>query len=152
MNSNGKRKDAEPFHWTLLVLDQKARDWLHYNSSRPTSAKTVDHYFEDVRIMKQYVENYNYVNVEETRPYGAPLLSVEDAPQQKMGSVDCGVIICYLMKQITQKQVIASKLPQSIVDSLRAEIVSKFMNDPHRSWSIQNFHARQQAANDDFEQ
>eukprot|EP00268_Persea_americana_P054193 TRINITY_DN6185_c0_g1_i1.p1 TRINITY_DN6185_c0_g1~~TRINITY_DN6185_c0_g1_i1.p1 ORF type:complete len:111 (-),score=15.19 TRINITY_DN6185_c0_g1_i1:452-784(-) len=86
MNSNGKRKDAEPFHWTLLVLDQKARDWLHYNSSRPTSAKTVDHYFEDVRIMKQYVENYNYVNVEETRPYGAPLLSVEDAPQQKMGS------------------------------------------------------------------
>ena len=67
-------------------------------------------------------------------------------------SVDCGVIVCYLMKQITQKQVIASKLPQSIVDSLRAEIVSRFMNDPHRSRSIQNFHAWQQAANDDYEQ
>lgn len=26
MNSNGKRKDAEPFHWTLLVLDQKEGD------------------------------------------------------------------------------------------------------------------------------
>ena len=27
MNSNGKRKDAEPIHWTLLVLDQKEGDW-----------------------------------------------------------------------------------------------------------------------------
>eukprot|EP00268_Persea_americana_P054200 TRINITY_DN6185_c0_g2_i5.p2 TRINITY_DN6185_c0_g2~~TRINITY_DN6185_c0_g2_i5.p2 ORF type:complete len:156 (-),score=21.68 TRINITY_DN6185_c0_g2_i5:633-1100(-) len=26
MNSNGKRKDVEPFQWTLLVLDQKEGD------------------------------------------------------------------------------------------------------------------------------
>ena len=37
-------------------------------------------------MQKQYVENYNYVNVEEAQPYGAPLLSMKDAPQQKMGS------------------------------------------------------------------
>ncbi|KAJ8633213.1 hypothetical protein MRB53_026549 [Persea americana] len=94
----------------------------------------------------------NYKLLIHTQPYGATLLSVEDAPQQKMSSVDCGVIVCYLMKQITHKQVIALKLLQSVVDSLRAKIVSRFLNDPLRSWSIQNFHARQQAANDDFEQ
>ncbi|KAJ8630227.1 hypothetical protein MRB53_023550 [Persea americana] len=66
--------------------------------------------------------------------------------------VDCGVIVCYLMKQLTHKQVIASKLPQSVVDAFRAEIVSKFLNDTRRSWSIENFHAGQQIANDDFEQ
>ena len=51
MNSNGKRKDTEPFHRTLLVLDQKEGDWLHYNSLRPRLAKTVDHYFDDARIL-----------------------------------------------------------------------------------------------------
>lgn len=51
MNSNGKRKNAEPFHWTLLVLDKKEGDWLHYNSFRPRLAETVDHYFEDARIL-----------------------------------------------------------------------------------------------------
>ena len=56
------------------------------------------------------------------------------------------------MKQLTHKQVIDSKLPQSVVDGLRAEIVSKFLNDKHWSWSIENFHARQESANDDFEQ
>ena len=34
-------------------------------------------------------------------------------------SVDSGVIVCYHMKQITHKKVIALKLPQSTVDSLR---------------------------------
>ncbi|KAJ8621656.1 hypothetical protein MRB53_030185 [Persea americana] len=67
-------------------------------------------------------------------------------------AVDCEVVICYCMKQLTHKQVIASNLPWSVVDGLRAEIVNKFLNDTHRSWTIENFHVRQQSANDDFEQ
>ena len=34
---------------------------------------------------KKYVENYNYVNIEDTQPYNEPLLSMEGAPQQKQG-------------------------------------------------------------------
>ena len=67
-------------------------------------------------------------------------------------SVDCGAIVCYLMKQLTHGQVIASKLPQRVVGALRAEIVNKFLNDTYRSWTIENFHAREQIATANFEQ
>ena len=56
MNSNGKRKNDVPFHWTLLVLDKKEGDWLHYNSLQPRSAKTVDQYFEDARILVYLID------------------------------------------------------------------------------------------------
>ena len=47
MNSNGKNKDATPFHWTLLLLDRKQGQWMHYNSMRPRKKNAIDHYFKD---------------------------------------------------------------------------------------------------------
>ncbi|KAJ8639951.1 hypothetical protein MRB53_016645 [Persea americana] len=86
MNANGKNKEATPFHWTLLLLDKKQGQWMHYNSMRLREKDAIDHYFKDAEELKKYVENYSFVNIEETQPYNEPLLSMEGAPRQKQGS------------------------------------------------------------------
>ncbi|KAJ8642493.1 hypothetical protein MRB53_004241 [Persea americana] len=105
------------------------------------------------RKMQPTADLFNLPKNTVTKKMNAPdIEKLKQIYEVEGNAVDCKVIVCYLMKQLTHKQVIASKLSQSVVDGLRAEIVSKFLNDTHRSWSIENFHARQQSANDDFEQ
>lgn len=53
--------------------------------------------------------------------------------------VDCGVAICYIMKQIAHGQTVTKKLLQRVIDGLGAE---KFLNDKHRSWSLVNLNTR----------
>ncbi|KAJ8627703.1 hypothetical protein MRB53_021010 [Persea americana] len=51
MNSNGRNKDATPFHWTLLLLDRKQCQWMHYNSLRLREKNTIDLYFKDAELL-----------------------------------------------------------------------------------------------------
>ena len=60
MNSNGKNKDATPFHWTLLLLERKQGQWMYYNSMRPREKNAIDHYFKDAELLV-HVIHYNFL-------------------------------------------------------------------------------------------
>ncbi|KAJ8649372.1 hypothetical protein MRB53_002395 [Persea americana] len=146
MNSNGKNKDATPFHWTLLPLDRKQGQWMHGNSMRPREKNAIDHYFKDAELLKRYVENYNFVNIKETQPYNEPLLSMEGAPQQKQGLLDCGIIVCYIMIQIAYCNLVHHHLAQSVVNSFREKLTVKFLHDETLSWTKEDFEAKKFAS------
>ena len=57
---------------------------------------------------------------------------IRDSPQQTPGSVDCGIIVCEVMKHIFEH----SKIRTSC-DAVqgRADLVHQLLNTPGRSWT-----------------
>ncbi|KAI8547391.1 hypothetical protein RHMOL_Rhmol07G0191900 [Rhododendron molle] len=60
---------------------------------------------------------------------------VPNAPQQHPASVDCGVIVCYLMDRISSNKEINPKLSKEECKRFRAKMAVKLLTDRPRSWS-----------------
>ncbi|KAH7845055.1 hypothetical protein Vadar_034696 [Vaccinium darrowii] len=151
MNSTGNRKVTKrvtPYHWTLLLYDMEEQIWKHYNSlSRKNSA-----YLLDATQVKTYVEGFIKTNfnarpkfrlssspiVFEARKFDAPIISVKNAPQQMPTSVDCGILVCYIISLLESQQEIPSSIEQNSVEEFRVHLVSKFLNDVDRSWKLED--------------
>ncbi|KAH7842967.1 hypothetical protein Vadar_011162 [Vaccinium darrowii] len=121
------------FHWTLLVHDTEEGSWRFYNSLRPRTG--VDHNLESAKILKIAVDNYFKGNsgglfcTQDCQP-----IQQEEAPQQVAGSLDCGVIVCYIIRQYFRNEIVETKLPKLECRKLRAEIIHAFINDEANSW------------------
>lgn len=121
------------FHWTLLVLDTEEGTWRFYNSRRPRTG--VDHSLESAKILKIALDNYFKGNLgglfctQDCQP-----IQQEEAPQQVAGSLDCGVIVCYIIRQYFRNGTVETKLPKLECRKLRAEIIHDFINDEANSW------------------
>ncbi|KAI8555269.1 hypothetical protein RHMOL_Rhmol05G0161900 [Rhododendron molle] len=61
--------------------------------------------------------------------------TVPNAPQQHPESVDCGVIVCYLMDRISRNKEIDPNLSREQCIRFRAKMVVKLLTDRPRSWS-----------------
>ena len=59
---------------------------------------------------------------------------VENIPQQVSGTVDCGVIMCHVMKLIFEHKEVTSDCDAS---QARADLVHELLNNPERSWSLE---------------
>ncbi|KAH7845898.1 hypothetical protein Vadar_007163 [Vaccinium darrowii] len=129
MNSTGNRKvtkEVTPYYWTLLLYDMEEQIWKHYNSlSRKNCA-----YLIDATQVKTYVEAHKF---------DAPIISVKNAPQQMPTSVDCGILVCYIISLLESQQEIPSSIKQHSVEEFRVHLVSKFLNDADRSWKLEDW-------------
>ncbi|XP_058187583.1 uncharacterized protein LOC131304376 [Rhododendron vialii] len=159
MNSMGGRKVKAPDHWTLLVYDTSKQQWMHYNSlTKPKKKK--DPYLTDASIVKEYVEeqmrkltlskppSFELIFTPKptlfpTNTLSAPISSIDDAPQQQPGSVDCGIIVCYIIKQLEEQKPVPTYLTVENLKKFRAELVHIFLNDKPRTWSIEEWKSNQ---------
>ncbi|XP_028103573.1 uncharacterized protein LOC114302705 isoform X1 [Camellia sinensis] len=86
-------------HWTLLVLDTENGSWKFYNSMRP-STETDNHLNEANKVRKvieKYLQHHNPKLIEGNKFHEETEIAM-NCPQQVDHSLDCGVIVCYLMR------------------------------------------------------
>lgn len=61
-------------------------------------------------------------------PYHEPIIEVEDTPQQRGSSVDCGVAVLYIIRQYYEQVPITKEIGESELLEIRTEIVMTFLN------------------------
>ncbi|KAG5562129.1 hypothetical protein RHGRI_004993 [Rhododendron griersonianum] len=151
--SGGKSLKMSPYHWTILFFDVMKQKWMHYNSLKERDGR--DPMLKDATVVKKYVENYMKDRHDELKNqststeilfqeqnFDAPICSPPYAPQQENTSVDCGVFVCKLMELLAYIEPIPKTLPKTEIDQFRADLVSQFLNDEGRSWTIKKWEAR----------
>ncbi|KAI8028619.1 hypothetical protein LOK49_LG02G01088 [Camellia lanceoleosa] len=92
-------------HWTLVVYDTKSGKWKHYNPIRQRLERVDVHYMEAL-LLKEWVTNVmkqslielgmDVVSIE--AGFNHVLEAVSRCPQQKAESLDCGIIVCAIMR------------------------------------------------------
>ncbi|GMP64133.1 hypothetical protein CsSME_00025553 [Camellia sinensis var. sinensis] len=100
---------------------------------------------EDVRdryLAKGYFEDYIKrrlkVGIVETQDLVKELLVIDYCPQQKAGSVDCGIIVCFIMKQLVHHLDVDKSMGGESCKTMRAGMVKLFVNDRKRSFVATN--------------
>ncbi|KAH7854887.1 hypothetical protein Vadar_018755 [Vaccinium darrowii] len=151
INSSGgiRAKDKNPYHWNLLVLDIPRGYWRHYNSMKP-SRNGQDPYLKDAKLMAEYVSNFmQKLNIQKKEPtfrllkttsetiFGAKeknevLIVSEKTPQQKRGSVDCGIIVCYIIEKLVNAEPVPENLSEIEINEFKVALLRRFLNDGHR--------------------
>ncbi|CAL5438179.1 unnamed protein product [Camellia sinensis] len=147
INTGGNEKSTHGNHWTLLVLDKQNNLWRFYNSLRPRRDDEEDKYVKDAKQLQDYVENFLKACLErdaQSQPSFKLINSqntsydfeyVNNAPQQESDSLDCGLFVCYIMKQYTKHEPISSKLSTQEIRLMRAELIERFVTEVGRSWT-----------------
>ncbi|XP_012857591.1 PREDICTED: uncharacterized protein LOC105976874 [Erythranthe guttata] len=112
-------------HWTVLILNKSEGDYNFYN---PMIAREniADQYIGDAIELKHAIDKtgrHHHFDL----PYDEEVNLIRDAPQQKSGSVDCGVVVCYIVKQCFLQQPISYTLGVKNIPNMRKEIVEKFL-------------------------
>ncbi|KAI8535746.1 hypothetical protein RHMOL_Rhmol10G0197700 [Rhododendron molle] len=91
-------------HYTLLELDTIDQEWRFYNSIRKQGRR--DKYCEATANLRKNVTNYINQHCKKKIKTSAKLLN--NAPQQEPGSVDCAVVVAYIIRQKLMKKSIQS--------------------------------------------
>ncbi|GMP76213.1 hypothetical protein CsSME_00032991 [Camellia sinensis var. sinensis] len=65
--------------------------------------------------------------------YVKPLQSVAACPQQDPSSLNCGVALCYIMRQHAHHEPIEHVLDKEAWFAMRAVVVEAFLNDPEKT-------------------
>ncbi|KAI8562844.1 hypothetical protein RHMOL_Rhmol03G0067000 [Rhododendron molle] len=125
-------------HYTLLELDTIDEEWRFYNSIRKEGRR--DKYCEATVNLRKNVTNYINLHCKKKIKASAKLLN--NAPQQEPGSVDCAVVVAYIIRQKLMKKPIQSNLTKQHCLQMRADIVQAFLTDPKRSWTPEIYHNR----------
>ncbi|KAI8549332.1 hypothetical protein RHMOL_Rhmol06G0017300 [Rhododendron molle] len=125
-------------HHTLLELDTIDEEWRFYNSIRKEGRR--DKYCEATANLRKNVTNYINLHCKKKIKAFAKLLN--NAPQQEPGSVDCAVVVAYIIRQKLMKKPIQSNLTKQNCLQMRADIVQAFLTDPKRSWTPKIYHNR----------
>ncbi|GMP42799.1 hypothetical protein CsSME_00012411 [Camellia sinensis var. sinensis] len=112
-------------HWTLVVYDKEEATWKHYNPMRQRGDRTDVHH-NVATLLKERVSN---VMKQTLRAFGSSLEAVSKSPQQKPGTLDCGVIVCAIMRQYVHRCDVERLLRGSNCIILRANMVKAFVND-----------------------
>ncbi|KAH7843175.1 hypothetical protein Vadar_013575 [Vaccinium darrowii] len=105
MNSSGGIAATEnnPYHWTRLVLDIQHGDWKHYNSMKPRK-NSQDLFLNDATLMSSCLY-----------------------------SVDCGIIVCYIIEKLAKAEAIPENLSKVEISEFRVSLLRRFLNDGDRS-------------------
>ncbi|KAF7143205.1 hypothetical protein RHSIM_Rhsim05G0009200 [Rhododendron simsii] len=123
------------YHWTLLVLDNEEGSWKFYNSMMERTG--VDAHCKAAEQLKNQVESY-WKSTRDgllTTQDCEPIVTVQDCPQQEDSSLDCGVIVCYIIQQYYRNEDIAPILRKTACHKIRSEIVKAFLSGPAHLWS-----------------
>ncbi|CAL5332074.1 unnamed protein product [Camellia sinensis] len=89
------------FHWTILVLDIEEASWKFYNSMRPRGTMTKDPHFNAANEVREVIEKY----IKDENPtlihpdkFQQQTENVINSPQQEDTSLDCGILVCYIIR------------------------------------------------------
>ncbi|GMP85760.1 hypothetical protein CsSME_00038800 [Camellia sinensis var. sinensis] len=88
------------FNWTILVLDIEEASWKFYNSMRPRGALPKDPHFNAANEVRQIIEKYiKHENPTLIHPakFEQQTNNVINSPQQDDTSLDCGILVCYII-------------------------------------------------------
>ncbi|GMP33811.1 hypothetical protein CsSME_00006968 [Camellia sinensis var. sinensis] len=65
------------------------------------------------------------------------LKSVVECPQQLASPSDCGIFVCFIMRQYVHNVKVDRSMDELTLNTFRAALVKTFMNDPRRGLSAQ---------------
>ncbi|KAI8021170.1 hypothetical protein LOK49_LG03G01158 [Camellia lanceoleosa] len=134
-------------NWTLVVYDTEEGTWKHYNPMRQRGDKADVHYsvatlliwflslnFKDrvTDVMEQTLRELGLDKQSIRANFNSTLEAVTKCPQQKPGTLDCGVLVCAIMRQYVHRADVERSLHGSNCIILRANMVKAFVNDPTR--------------------
>ncbi|KAI8022241.1 hypothetical protein LOK49_LG03G03837 [Camellia lanceoleosa] len=126
-------------HWTLVVYDTEDDSWKHFNPMRQRGDRADMHYNEAVllkermsTVMKQSLREFGLDEHSIEANFCQPLESVTKCPQQKPDSLDCGVLVCVIMRQYVYQGDIERSLQGFNCGVLHATMVKALINDPVR--------------------
>lgn len=57
--------------------------------------------------------------------------------------VDCGIIVCYIIKQLAEQKPVPTYLTVENLKKFRAELIHIFLNDKPRTWSTEEWKSNQ---------
>ncbi|KAG5530982.1 hypothetical protein RHGRI_025809 [Rhododendron griersonianum] len=121
------------YHWTLLVLDNEEGSWKFYNSMMERIG--VDAHCKAAEQLKNQVESY-WKSTRDgllTTQDCEPIVTVQDCPQQEDSSLDCGVIVCYIIRYRNEE--IAPILRKAACQKIQSKIVKAFLSGAAHLWS-----------------
>ncbi|GMP84882.1 hypothetical protein CsSME_00038235 [Camellia sinensis var. sinensis] len=111
-------------HWTLLVLDTENGSWKFYNSMRPSIE--IDNHLNEANIVRKVIEKYlqhHNPKVIEGNKFHEETEIAMNCPQQVDLSFDCGVLVCYLMREYVCNKDIFLNLTKEQCQQIRADII-----------------------------
>ncbi|CAL5322638.1 unnamed protein product [Camellia sinensis] len=117
-------------HWTLLVLDTENGSWKFYNSMRP-STETDNHLNEANKVRKvieKYLHHHNPKLIEGNKFHEETEIAM-NCPQQVDHSLDCGVIVCYLMREYVCNKDIFPNLTKEECHQIRVDIIDALLTN-----------------------
>ncbi|GMP77975.1 hypothetical protein CsSME_00034071 [Camellia sinensis var. sinensis] len=108
---------------------------------KPRRGREDKHYWE-ASLLKSYFEDYINrrltVDTVETQDLVKELLMVDYRPQQKPDSNDCGIIVCFIMKQLVCHLHVDKSMRGESCRTMRAGMAKSFVNDKRRSFVAGN--------------
>ncbi|KAI8012590.1 hypothetical protein LOK49_LG06G01895 [Camellia lanceoleosa] len=126
-------------HWTLVVYDTEEGTWKHYNPMRQRGDRADVHYGvatllkeRVTAVMEQTLREFGLDEQSIRANFNSALEAVTKCPQQKPGTLDCGVLVCAIMRQYVHRADVERSLHGSNCIILRANMVKAFVNDPKR--------------------
>lgn len=126
-------------HWTLVVYDTEDGTWKHYNPMRQSGDRADVHHNvatllkeRVTNVMKQTLREFGLDEQSILANFSSSLEAVTKCPQQKPGTLDCGVIVCAIMRQYVHRCDIERSLKGTNCIILCANMVKAFVNDPTR--------------------
>ncbi|GMP80210.1 hypothetical protein CsSME_00035397 [Camellia sinensis var. sinensis] len=126
-------------HWTLVVYDTEDGTWKHYNPIRWRGDRTDVHHNVTTllkervaNVMKQTLRDFGLDEQSILVNFSSLLEAVSKCPQKKPETLDCGVIVCAIMRQHVHQCDAERSLQGSNCIILRANMVKAFVNAPGR--------------------
>ncbi|KAI7980917.1 hypothetical protein LOK49_Contig92G00013 [Camellia lanceoleosa] len=126
-------------HWTLVVYDTEDGSWKHFNLMRQREDRADIHHNEAVllkervsAVMKQSLREFGLDEHSIEANFRQLLESVTKCPQQKPDSLDCGVLVCAIMRQYVYRGDVEWSLQGSNCSVLRANMIKALINYPIR--------------------
>ncbi|KAL7162251.1 hypothetical protein ACSBR2_042684 [Camellia fascicularis] len=130
-------------HWTVMAHDSESGNWKHYNSMRPRRGVRDEHYNEALKVKQWVADHHNkFVKPRVTlESVGANLfdgsfVSVMDCPQQVPESSDCGIYVCFIIRQYIRGAKVNTMMDGLTPTGLRATMVDMFLSDPGRGLRV----------------
>ncbi|KAI8010837.1 hypothetical protein LOK49_LG06G02903 [Camellia lanceoleosa] len=124
-------------HWTVMVYDSDTGDWKHYNSLRPRRGVRDEHYNEALKVwVSEHHNNFVKPRIRiqdvEAEDFNGKLTSVVDCPQQAPESSDCGIFVCFIIRQHIRGADVNNTMDGLTPTTMRAAMVEMFLSSPEK--------------------
>ncbi|KAL7238675.1 hypothetical protein ACSBR2_004717 [Camellia fascicularis] len=130
-------------HWTVMAHDSETGSWRHYNSMRSRREVRDEHYNEALKVKQWVADHHNkFVKPRVTAASVGPdlfdgtFVSVVDCPQQVPELSDCGIFVCFIIRQYIRGAEVNTMMDGLTPTGLRVAMVDMFLSDLDRGLRV----------------